>query len=241
MNEADWDNPEKPILGEQLIAEVSAILGITDPRRIEYLATRMQRYSDRYFFAKKRARYTKTPGQVRQEVSAFDALLAKVEDRIDEIAFIDEVAAGYRAARRASHVKGSPSVEGFKSEVCDLRKICSEIIDAPALPPGERGRPLLRHAVGSFMALFETTAEERPRHTAYQDGDKGDFLACPGGIALRKVFEVIAPDIDEGTIARLVRKIDAEFADRPMREGDFDLISRIEDAREFTVSIIQHQ
>jgi hypothetical protein len=65
------------------------------------------------------------------------------------------------------------------------------------------------------MALFETVAGERPRHTDSSEGVKGDYLSGRGGVALRTLFVAmfvaISPETEEKTLAGIVKKLDAEF------------------------------
>lgn len=238
MDEADWSANAKPILSETLVAEIAQILGLTNPTDRARLSQRLQRYSDRLFFSRKRARFEKPPGEVRKEMHSLLKQISKLQDRADRLAFSKQVTAAYGKVRRKAGSR-SPSLDTLRFELDALAAIAHEVAEAPPHKRGQRGRPLLHYRVGAFMALFETLAGERAEHRTSLEGVPGDYLGGKGGIALRTLFEAIAPEIQEGTLARIVGQLSSEFEGRPMREADFDFITAIEDAGAITVVEVQ--
>lgn len=242
MDEADWEGRTRPQFDAELVARIAELLKVFDSDKRERLASRLERYSKDYWNARRRGRHKKSPGEVRTYMKGLANRVEKLRRDVDQLDFIDEATTGYQRARRANR-KGPvrPSREELGNQLDALGAIAREIIEAPQHRRGQRGKPILEHCVGSFMALFETVSGERPGYASSREGEPGDFLKGPGGKALMLVFQAIAPEVQEATLARIVETYCAEYAGRPMPEGNFNLNSAIEDSGGLEVSFTQDQ
>lgn len=233
MSKPKQESDGKPIIDQEFVGSVAALLEIEEPAETARLAKRMQRYSDRLYFARRRAGNTPNPGDARKDAKSIVDLADRLSREINAIALSDEFGRAYREERRATFKPERPSLERLTAEIKALRHVCQRIVDAPPFPSGRKGDPILKHVVGAFMALFEDLADARPRYAASTEGVKGDYLVGRGGLALRDVFKKIAPKTEEKTLARYVSQFEKEYGNSQMREGDFDFVSGIEDAGEF--------
>jgi hypothetical protein len=118
---------------------------------------------------------------MRSLVGRIERLSADL-DKVEAVATVRE---RYKDTRPAVKEGGQPSLHELCRQLGYLRQIAQEIVEAPPHKISKKGRPVLDHAVGSFMALFEDLTGERVR-TGIDPGRGGDFLAGHAGAALRR-------------------------------------------------------
>jgi hypothetical protein len=162
---------------------------------------------------------------MRSLAGRIEGLLADL-DKAEAVQAVQERYKGFCASELGVR---KPSIDGLRGELRSLWKIADDIVRAPPHKVVKKGRPVLDHAVGSFMALFETMTGERLRAIGSGPGVEAHLLPGPTGVALRKVFKVMDPTVSETTLAGCVIRLSERFEGRAMRESDFDWISAIED------------
>lgn len=235
-DEADWSSNPKPIWDAASISEIAEVLGVSDDAYQKRLAHRIQRYSDRYIFARKRERFKVKPGDTTELAKKSRRQIANLLRTIAELEFCDEFLDLNAKAKRDHGSRESVSLPRMKGELQKLESLVLALANAPKRKAGHKGLPILDHWVGAFMALFDTTPGRRPKHRSSREGIKGDYVDGPGGQALRFVFNGIDPDLTESQLARAVKRMTMRSNGQAMRERDFDLISKLEDVGSFDIT-----
>jgi hypothetical protein len=225
----------KPIIPDDLVKEIAGILGIDDPIRPGFLRTRLQRYSDRYIHGLQHAQILIDGGEARKQMAAIATQVRKLQGQLNGIEVIDDVGRGYRAFNRVRGDKGRTSLASLRHELAVLRKIAEAIADSKPLKVGAKGHPVLKRAVGSLMALFERLTGRRACRATSRNSIEGSFLGGAEAEAIGKFFAVVDRRVQENSIANVIAALTKQFDGQPMSEGAFDLISRLEDAREIKV------
>lgn len=223
-------------LSEDVLKDVARCLDIEEPKLIAHLGARLQRYTDRYFAAQKGFNIRLSPGGQRTFLRSLGGRIERLLADLDKAEPIQAVVERYKDCTPSELGGRKPSLEGLRGQLQCLAKITADIVEAPPHKRATKGRPVLDHAVGSFIALFEATTGERSQAEAFHKAAEGDMLIGPDGIALRKVFEAIDPLVTEATLASCVHRLAERFTGRVMRESDFDWISAIEDDGTFDMS-----
>lgn len=239
MDEAPIASDEKPIISPELADEIAQLLGVDDPDAHKHLAQRLQRYSAAYFFDLRRNQIVPTEGAAKKAFRDVEARIAALEELIVPLQTSEALRLGYKQIARHTNLKERPSWEGLRRELIAMREIAGAIANSPDLKRGPKGRPILRHAVGALMALFEGITGRRAETTTSQNSVKGIYLKGPEGRAIGRLFETIDPRVSEATLANLVDKLRQEFDGKPMLEGKFHLISAIEDTGEIILRPVQ--